>query len=495
MSVRVRIAPSPTGNLHIGTARTALVNYLYARHLQGTFVLRVEDTDQQRSLPEYTENILSGLHNLGLSWDEGPQVGGAYGPYAQSERTAIYAQAFADLKAKKQVYPCFCSSETIQSEREAAEKAGATYVYSGTCRQLSEAEVTERQNQGERYAYRLRVPVEVLSFQDLIRGEVSFNTATLGDFIVARQDELPLYNLAVVIDDAAMEITHVLRGEDHISNTPKQILLYRALDRQPPVFGHTPMMLAPDRSKLSKRHGATSVDAYLAQGYLPEALLNYLALLGWSPSHTQEEIFTLDELIQYFTLEDVSKSGAVFDVEKLNWMNGQWIRRLEVSELWDRLQPIVSEAGLDISAQPSDWWLQTVALVQDKLVRLPDYLSQCDFLLQDLTYVPEQVQKAFAMPSAIPVLEALSASLAECQWTPDTLHEVFDALKQNQPFKMKEIMWPIRAALSGRTSGADLHQSIYLLGQERVLARLAQALDTIATPPVAGEKSKEEQAV
>lgn len=494
MSVRVRIAPSPTGNLHIGTARTALVNYLYARHLQGTFVLRVEDTDQQRSLPEYTENILSGLQQLGLSWDEGPQVEGPYGPYFQSERTAIYARAFADLKAKGQVYPCFCTPEVIQAEREAAEKAGETYVYSGTCRHLSTDEISERQAQGERFAYRLRVPEEVLSFQDLIRGEVRFNTATLGDFIVARQDELPLYNLAVVIDDAAMEITHVLRGEDHISNTPKQILLYRALDRTPPVFGHTPMMLAPDRSKLSKRHGATSVDAYLAQGYLPEALLNYLALLGWSPSHTQEEIFTLEELIQYFKLEDVSKSGAVFDVEKLNWMNGQWIRRLEVPALWERLQPFVSAAGLDLNAHAEAWWLETVTLVQDKLVRLPDYLNQCDFLLQELSYQPEQVQKAFDMASALPVLNALRDALAVISWTPEAIHEVFDALKQAQPFKMKEIMWPIRAALSGRTSGADLHQSIYLLGQERVLERLSQALSYIANP-VAPEQSKEEQAV
>lgn len=494
MSVRVRIAPSPTGNLHIGTARTALVNYLYARHLQGTFVLRVEDTDQQRSLPEYTENILMGLHQLGLTWDEGPQVEGPYGPYFQSERTAIYAQAFADLKARNQVYPCFCTSDVIQAEREAAEKAGETYVYSGTCRHLSAEEVTRRQSQGERFAYRLRVPEEVLSFEDLIRGEVRFNTATLGDFIVARQDELPLYNLAVVIDDAAMEITHVLRGEDHISNTPKQILLYRALNRTPPIFGHTPMMLAPDRSKLSKRHGATSVDAYLAQGYLPEALLNYLALLGWSPSHTQEEIFTLDELIQYFTLEDVSKSGAVFDVEKLNWMNGQWIRRLEVPALWERLQPFISAEGLDLNAHAEAWWLQTVTLVQDKLVRLPDYLSQCDFLLHDLSYQPEQVQKAFEMASALPVLNALREALAGIPWTPEGIHEVFDALKQTQPFKMKEIMWPIRAALSGRTSGADLHQSIYLLGQERVLERLSQALHYIANP-VAPEQSKEEQAV
>lgn len=492
MSVRVRIAPSPTGNLHIGTARTALVNYLYARHLGGTFVLRVEDTDQQRSRQAYTDNILSGLRQLGLSWDEGPEVGGGYGPYAQSERTSIYAEAFKRLKKDAQVYPCFCTPETIQKEREQAEKSGETYVYSGTCKHLSDAEVDEHKATGVRYAYRLHVPIETLSFEDLVRGEVTFNTATLGDFIVARQDELPLYNLAVVIDDDAMKITHVLRGEDHISNTPKQILLYRALGAKPPVFGHTPMMLAPDRSKLSKRHGATSVDDYIAQGYLPEALLNYLALLGWSPANTQEEIFTLEALANAFELKDVSKSGAVFDVEKLKWMNGQWIRRLAPAELWSRLQPLLAEAQHDLSAHSEDWWLQTVQLVQDKLVHLPDYLAQCDFLLGELVYQADQVGKAFAMPSAVPVLQALSGELSDISWTTEAIHGAFETLKHSQPFKMKEIMWPVRAALSGRISGPDLHQSIYLMGQQKVLARLQQAQAYIAT---SAQDVKEGQAV
>lgn len=481
MSVRVRIAPSPTGNLHIGTARTALVNYLYARHLGGTFVLRVEDTDQQRSRQEYTENILSGLRQLGLSWDEGPEVGGEYGPYFQSERGQIYAEAFQHLKEKAQVYPCFCTPEMIQLEREQAEKSGETYVYSGTCKALSDSEVEARKASGTRYAYRLHVSLEVLSFEDLIRGEVSFNTATLGDFIVARQDELPLYNLAVVIDDCAMKITHVLRGEDHISNTPKQILLYRALGETPPIFGHTPMMLAPDRSKLSKRHGATSVDDYIAQGYLPEALLNYLALLGWSPADTQEEIFTLEALSTAFELKDVSKSGAVFDVEKLKWMNGQWIRRLTPEALWSRLQPFLAVAQIDTTTHSESWWLDTVKLVQEKLVHLPDYLAQCDFLLSDLVYQPEQVSKVFAMASATPVLQALAAELSAIEWTPEAIHDAFEAFKQNQPFKMKEIMPPIRVALSGRTSGADLQQSIYLLGKPLVLDRLNQAQTYIAT--------------
>ena len=252
------------------------------------------------------------------------------------------------------------------------------------------------------------------------------------------------------------------------------------------------MMLAPDRSKLSKRHGATSVDDYIAQGYLPEALLNYLALLGWSPAQTQEEIFTLEALANAFELKDVSKSGAVFDVEKLKWMNGQWIRRMTPETLWQRLQPFLAAANLDLTAHDEEWWLETVKLVQDKLVHLPDYLAQCDFLLGDLVYQPEQVSKAFAMPSALPVLEALGSALKDISWTTEAIHGVFDELKQNQPFKMKEIMWPIRAALSGRTSGADLHQSIYLLGQARVLSRLQEAQTYIKA---SAQDVKEGQAV
>ncbi len=476
MSVRVRIAPSPTGNLHIGTARTALVNYLFAKHHQGTFVVRIEDTDKARSKPEYTQNILSGLHQIGLQWDEGPETGGDYGPYAQSEREDLYLKAVEDLIQQGQIYPCFCSPEEIQQEREAAEAEGKTYVYSGKYRDLSAEDAKKLQDAGTPYVYRVKVPSESLTFEDLVRGEVTFDTALIGDFIVARQDKLPLYNLAVVIDDAAMKITHVLRGEDHISNTPKQILLYRAMGLEPPAFGHTPMMLAPDRSKLSKRHGATSVDEYMAQGYLPEALVNYLALLGWSPADTEEEIFDVETLGKLFQLQDVSKSGAVFDTEKLNWMNGQWLRKLSTEELWQRLRPFLAEKSVNTEQHPLSWWLDVVALVQEKLVRLTDFFDQADFLLTDeLVYEEDKVKKAFKMESAIPVLTALETALKEIDWNPDNIATAFDTLKAEQPFKMKQIMWPIRAALSGRTFGADLHTSIYLLGKDRVLQRLSRA--------------------
>lgn len=480
MTVRVRIAPSPTGLLHIGTTRTALFNYLFARHEGGSFILRVEDTDRARSKESYTENILQGLQALGLNWDEGPvQQGenqGAFGPYFQSQREELYQRYLGQLYEARHIYPCFCTPEDIQAEREAAEAQGETYVYSRKCRELEEKTVAFKKDAGLAHVYRLKVPQKTVSYQDLIRDEVSFESALIGDFVVARSDFSPLYNFAVVVDDAEMKITHVLRGEDHISNTPKQILIYEALGLEPPAFGHSAMMLAPDRSKLSKRHGATAVQDYLEQGYLPEALVNYLALLGWSPG-SEQEIFTLQELEQAFDLKGVTKSGAVFDVEKLKWMNGQWIRRLDLPTLWERLQPLVQKAGHQTGAQAESWWLDSVALVQEKLSVLGDYLEQVDFLLADtLVYHPEQVDKAFAMESAQPVLEALKAQLSESEWNKEAVQACFDSLKSEQPFKMKQIMWPIRAALTGRTFGADLQQSIVLLGRERCLQRIDAAL-------------------
>jgi len=479
MTVRVRIAPSPTGNLHIGTTRTALFNYLFAKKHGGQFILRVEDTDKARSEATYTDNILSGLQQLGLRWDEGPEIGGPHGPYFQSERSAIYRQYLQQLLSQNLIYPCFCTPEELQAERAAAEANGQTYVYSGKWRDADPAEVQRLQEQQTRHTFRLKVPAKEVVFTDLIRGEIRFDTHTIGDMIVARQGLEPLYNFAVVVDDISMQISHVLRGEDHISNTPKQILIYEALGVTPPIFGHTAMILAPDRSKLSKRHGATSVGAYLEMGYLPEALVNYLALLGWSPPEGQE-ILSLDELIAVFSLESVSKSGAVFDVEKLKWINGQWLRRLSIAELWQRLQPVLQTAGLNLASQSEDWWLQSLALVQEKLVLLSDYLTQADFFFADPDLSTEAVSKALAMASAQPVLQALQSAFETLPWEAEALHQAFENLKQNQPFKMKEIMWPLRAALTGRTAGADLQQSILLLGRERCLARLQQALNTLA---------------
>jgi nondiscriminating glutamyl-tRNA synthetase len=478
-AVRVRIAPSPTGNLHIGTARTTLFNYLFARHCGGTLLLRIEDTDQLRSQAAYTDNILAGLKGLGLSWDEGPGVGGAYGPYYQSERMPIYHEALAKLEATEKVYPCFCTEVELQAERQEAEQTGATYVYSGRCRGLAPERAQARMAAGEHPVWRLKVPLKTVAFEDLIRGPIEIQSALIGDIIIAKSDRTPVYNFAVVVDDVQMRITHVLRGEDHISNTPKQILIYEALAVDKPVFGHFPMILAPDRSKLSKRHGATSVSEYLERGFLPEALLNYLALLGWSAPENRE-VLALEELAELFALEKVNRSGAIFDIEKLTWLNAHWLRRLPVAVLRERLQPVWQSAHVDLPHDSREWLEAVITLVQEKCRLLSDFLPQADFLLQadfqlDLTQVEQ------AGPAALDVIQAFMAALMElATWDTPSLQAVFATLKAQLPYKMKEVMWPLRAALTGRTAGPDLHESIRLLGRERTLARLKRAAEHLS---------------
>lgn len=475
-AVRVRIAPSPTGNLHIGTARAALFNYLFAHHHQGVMVLRIEDTDGARSQNVYVTDILNSLQLLGLHWDEGPQVGGDYGPYFQSERMSLYQQALQQLLTSQQVYPCFCSATELAAERSRVEAAGQTYVYSQKCRQLSERDVQQRLASGEPCVFRLKVEPRQLCFADQIRGDIAFDTALIGDIIVARGDQTPMYNFAVVVDDVHMQITHVIRGEDHISNTPKQILIYEALGASPPIFAHAAMILAPDRSKLSKRHGATSVTEYIRQGFLPEAMVNYLALLGWSPSDGQE-VLTLAQMVDDFSLARVNKSGAVFDIEKLKWLNGVWLRRLSVTELWQRWQPFWQAAGYAVAQQPEDWWLAATALFQEKMTLLVDGVQEAAFLLsEDLEY-PDNTHPVLAAASAAQVLADFREQLlAVTEWQVDRLKQVLESTKQRLPLKAKEIMLPIRIALTAKTSGPDLMQTICLLGQKKSCQRLSQAL-------------------
>lgn len=480
-SIRVRIAPSPTGNLHIGTARTTLFNYLFARHHGGQLILRIEDTDLQRSQAHFTQNILEGLRGLGLSWDEGPDVGGPYGPYFQSQRTAIYLEALAKLEKNEKIYPCFCTEQELQAERQQAEASGKTYVYSGTCRHLSPEERLSRIQAGEKPVWRLKVPSQSICFEDLIRGPIEIHSDLIGDIIIAKSDRSPIYNFAVVVDDIAMRITHVLRGEDHISNTPKQILIYQALEAPLPAFGHFPMILAPDRSKLSKRHGATSVLEYLEKGFLAEALINYLALLGWSAPQNRE-ILSLEELSTLFHLESINKSGAIFDLEKLTWLNGQWIRRLSPALLLQRLQPFMQQAGLNPADYDSAWLEQVIALVQEKCRVLPDFLEHADFLFwSEPVRNMEQVRQALSLPSASDVLQAFYTALSQLShWEQAAIEQIVARLKTELPYKTKEIMWPLRAALTGRTAGADLQQSILLLGKEKTLQRLQLTLAQLA---------------
>ena len=349
MTPRCRIAPSPTGPLHIGTARTALFNFLFARQHGGTFILRLEDTDQARSTLAYERDILDGLHWLGLEWDEGPEVAGQpargpYGPYRQSERTALYAAAIDHLLAEDRAYPCFCTTDELAADREAQQKAKQDAAYVGRCASLTQDERAARRAEGRPAVIRFRVGSERVEFDDLVRGHVGIDTSALGgDLVIARSDGSPLYHFVVVVDDIEMRISHVIRGEDHLSNTPKHVLLFRALGAEPPVFAHLPLILNPDRSKMSKRKSQTAIDAYRRQGYVREAIVNHLALLGWS-SGSDEEVFSMEDLVAGFDLGRVQPSGAIFDLARLDWLNGQWIRRLPPDELTERALPFLADS-------------------------------------------------------------------------------------------------------------------------------------------------------
>jgi glutamyl-tRNA synthetase len=331
--MRLRFAPSPTGYIHVGNVRTALFNFLHSKKHNGKFILRIEDTDIERSTKEYEESLLKSIKWLGLSWDEGPDVDGEFGPYRQSERTDIYKKYALKLMEEGKAYYCFCTPEELEVEREKARKAGQPYKYSGKCRNIPPEEGEKRVKNGEKAVIRFKMPQEKdFKYKDLIRGEISFDLNLFGDFVIIRSNGLPSYNYAVVIDDHFMKITDIIRGEDHISNTPKQIKLYEAFGWTPPNFGHLSMVLGPDGSPLSKRHGATSLIQFDEMGYLPEALLNYLAMLGWAPPE-EREILTLKELIELFDITKVSKSGAIFDYNKLNWVNRKHIQALSEEEL------------------------------------------------------------------------------------------------------------------------------------------------------------------
>jgi nondiscriminating glutamyl-tRNA synthetase len=388
---RVRIAPSPTGPLHIGTARTALFNYLHARHTGGTFILRLEDTDVARSSLAYEKDILDGLHWLGLRWDEGPEVAGEaargpHAPYRQMERLPLYAAAAARLLAEDKAYPCYCTPEELDAERKRLEGLKLPPRYSGRCATLTAAERAAFEAEGRRGALRFRVGEGTVVIDDIVRGRVEIDVANLGgDFVIVRADGTPLYHFVVVVDDAAMEITKVIRGEDHLSNTPKHVLLFRALGHEPPAFAHLPLILNPDRTKMSKRKSQTAIDDYRAEGFIPEALVNYLALLGWSTG-SEEEVLSLDELVERFDIGEVNKAGAVFDRERLEWLNGQWIRRLTPEDLVERLRPFL-EAELDagrIDRLPEDGELAALLpVVQERLPRLGAIGDLVGFLWTD----------------------------------------------------------------------------------------------------------------
>ena len=492
MTSRVRIAPSPTGPLHIGTARTALYNFLHAHHVEGTFILRLEDTDRVRSTVEFEKDILDGLHWLGLDWDEGPEVAGEpargpHAPYRQMERLPLYAVASQRLLADDMAYPCYCTPEELEADRTAQEAAKQPPRYVGRCANLTVDERRAREADGRRGALRFRVGEGTVVFDDLIRGRVEIDVANLGgDFVIVRADGTPLYHFTVVVDDAAMEVTDVIRGEDHLSNTPKHILLFRALGYDVPRFAHLPLILNPDRTKMSKRKSQTAIDDYIAQGFIKEALVNYLALLGWSTG-TEEEILSLDELVERFDIAEVHKGGAVFDRERLEWLNGQWIRRLEPDDLIDRLRPFV-EAELvagRIERMPADGELRALLpVIQERLPTLGAVGDLVGFLwvgqvdVDPSTLVPKRWDAATTRAGLTAARDTIDA-VGDVSFEADELEPPLRALADERGWKAGDLFMAIRVAVTGRTATPPLFDTLVALGRERVLARIDRALEVL----------------
>lgn len=479
--LRVRFAPSPTGNLHLGSVRTALYNWLTAKKEGGTYILRIEDTDIERSTKEYEKNILDGLKWLGLDWDEGPGVGGPYGPYHQSKRLTegIYRPFVDKLIKENKAYPCYCTPEELDRQRELAKAEKRDLEYDGRCRNLSQEEKEKYIKEGRKSTVRFVVPNEKIIIDDLIRGKVEFDTSLIGDLIIQKADGSPAYNFAVVVDDITMKINLIIRGEDHLSNTPKQILMYKALGYEVPKFAHMSMILGPDKAKLSKRHGATSVVEYQEKGYLPHAIINYLTLLGWS--HPEEkEIIPIDEIIQAFSLERVGKSSAIFDIEKFTWINGQYIRMLTREELFEKVSPYLKEENILEKIKDQDKLIDMVLSVQNNLSVLseaPKYLEL--YIEENPIYSPEFEKKNIKEGSKEILSKLLSYLKAEEDYNPGVIKSILEKVYEEFKVNKGKVLKPLRYALCGIRSGPNLEVIISIFGKEKTVGRLEEFVSSI----------------
>ncbi len=472
--LRVRFAPSPTGALHVGGARTALFNWLLARRHGGKFILRVEDTDRERSTPDSVRVILDGLRWLGLDWDEGP--------YFQSERAALYASLLDDLLARGKAYRCFCPEARLETLRETARRRSVPYVYDGRCRGLSQAEAARRAEAGEPHVLRFKVEGEaVTSFDDLVGGPRRFENALLGDFVLRRTDGWPVYHLTVVVDDHEMGITHVLRGDDHLSNTPRQLLIFDAMGWVPPLYGHIPLIQGPDRTRLSKRHGATSLLEFAREGFLPEAMFNYLALLGWSLD-AETEILSREELIAAFSLERLNRSAAIFDPTKLEWMNGLYMRRLPLDELARRARAHCLQTGVPEAELEEPRFMSLVALEAERSRTLGQMRRNLAYFFTETVdaYEPKGVEKHFAADGVGRTLQQVRWVLAETEpWTADRLEAGLRGLAEAEGVAFGGIVHPLRLALTGRTASPGIFDVILGLGRQRCLKRIDGAVGWI----------------
>lgn len=484
--VRVRFAPSPTGKLHIGGARTAIYNWAFARATGGTFVLRIEDTDPERSTEENTQIILRALRWLGLDWDEGPEVGGDFGPYKQTERFDTYKAALEQLKERGAVYPCFCTRETLDAKREAAEKTEGGYSgYDRTCRSLSAEEAQARIDAGEPHVWRLKVPENhgPIEFDDAVYGHMSFPADVMDDMILVRTDGTPTYNFAVVCDDANMHITHVIRGDDHLSNTPRQILIYEALGLEAPTFAHLSMILGADGKKLSKRHGATNVEEYRDAGYLSDAFVNYLALLGWSLDG-ETTIVPRDVLASKFSLDHVSKNPATFDPKKLDWIQAEYIRSMTDADFADQIMvPELHEAGLiEGGVEYDEAWIDALAAIVKPRTKFPaDVVSVAAPVFataETLEYDEKSVAKGLAKEGMGAILDAACEALLAVPadaWTPEAIDGALDPLPEALDAKKRIVFQAVRVAECGNMVSPPLGETMALIGRDDCLARLDRA--------------------
>jgi glutamyl-tRNA synthetase len=488
--VRVRFAPSPTGRLHIGGARTALFNWAYARRRGGKFLLRIEDTDRERSTAEYERAILAGLAWLGIDWDEGPDIGGPCAPYRQTERIARHQAYAARLLEKGAAYPCFCSSERLEALREGQSARKEKPAYDRKCANLSPAEVEAQRAAGGRPVVRFRVPEGTTRFVDHVRGEVVFLNKEVDDWIMVRADGLPIYNFVVVCDDIDMGITHVFRGEEHLVNTPKQVLLSEALGEPVPEFGHLPLMLGTDGKKLSKRTGDTALQDYQERGYPKEAIVNFLCLQGWALNGTTE-IFSIDDLVANFDIKDVTKGGAIFDLDKFQWMAGEYIRRDSLEHLADMCAPFVVRAGLATQARLDErraWYLEVVRGEQERIrtyAELPGRIAYTFAADDAVVYEPDAEKNARKQAGAVDTLRDYRAWLAEALASgaqAPVLREGTKAWVAARGIKMPALFQPLRCALTGQAGGPDLFDVILLLGGASALARIDAAVARFALP-------------
>lgn len=460
--VRVRIAPSPTGYLHIGTARTALFNYLFAKQNKGEFILRIEDTDLERSEEKYEKDIVESLEWLGLAWDEGP--------IKQTDRLEIYEKYLNQILTEGSAYYCFCSKEQLEEEKQAMLAQGFPSKYSGRCRALTADQIKEKMKSAESHVIRLKVPEIKISFQDIIRGEITFDAALMGDIVIAKDLRVPLYNFAVVVDDEEMEISHVIRGEDHIANTPKQILIQRALGFGEPEYGHIPLILNADRSKMSKRFAATSINEYREKGYLPEAMVNFMALLGWHPQD-DKEIFTIDELAKVFDINRIQKAGAVFNIDKLDWLNAQYIKKMDAESLAKLLK-----------VKPTEQNLRIVESTKERLKKLSDFKDLAGFFVEVAEYDPNLLvwknsTKEKTLANLKEAEQIISAIISD-DFAKNKLEKVLMPIAEARG--KGDFLWPIRIALSGLEKSPGPFEIMEVIGKKETLARVGEAIKSLS---------------